>query len=114
VGQRPDDTGMASGHTDLIGLCEEIVEDVSKRMRIADTIMSPGSRRRTTNGSCCDSLPKQSGSPEGKGAVEGYFSVVLFDTRSVDNCQVSSNSGIRIILENLLVSTRGTNMARKH
>jgi hypothetical protein len=114
VGQRPNDTGTASGHTDLIGLCEEIVEDVSKRMRIADTIMSPGLRRRTTNGSCYDSLPKQSGSPEGVGADEGYFSVVLFDTRSVDNCQVSSNSGVRIILENLLVSIRETDLARKH
>jgi signal transduction histidine kinase/ActR/RegA family two-component response regulator len=114
VGRRPDDIGNASGHTDLIGLCEEIVEDVARRMRIADTIMSPGSRRRTTNGSGYLSPQEQAGSLDGEGTDEGYFSVVLFDARSVDNCQVSSNSGIRIILENLLVSTCSIYLARKY
>lgn len=114
VGRRPGEECTASGHTDLIGFCEEIVEDVSKRMRLSDTIMSPVSQRRSTNASGHDSSRRQAGvSSEGEGSDEGYFSVILFDARSVDNCQVDSNSGIRIILENLLVSIRVFGLVRK-
>jgi len=114
VGQRPGEKGTASGHTDLIGFCEEIVEDVSKRMRLSDTIMSPISRRRTTNGSGHDSSQTKPGvKSEDEETEEKYFSVILFDARSVDNRQVASNSGLRIILENLLVSIRFSNLARK-
>ena len=105
VGQRPGDTGTASGNTDLIGFCEEVVEDVSKRIRLSDTIMSPVSGRRTADGSGHGSSRRQPEvSPEGEEADDRSFSVVLFDARSVDNCQVASNSGLRSILENLLVS----------
>ena len=114
VGQRPGEKGTASGHTDLIGFCEEIVEDVSKRMRLSNTIMSPISGRRGTNGSNhTSSRGQQEASSEGEGVDEGYFSVILFDARSVDNRQVASNGGIRIILENLLVSTRVFGLARE-
>lgn len=106
VGRRPGEKGTASGHTDLIGFCEEVVEDVSKRMRLSDTIMNPISRQRTTSRSYQDSPRRQPGvGSEGEGSDDGYFSVILFDARSVDNLQVASNSGIRIILENLLVSS---------
>jgi hypothetical protein len=114
VSQRPGEKGTASGHTDLIGFCEEIVEDVSKRMRLSDTIMSPVSGRRGTNGSGhISSRGQPEARLEGEGADEGYFSVILFDARSVDNRQVSSNGGIRIILENLLVSILVLGLARK-
>ena len=114
VGQQPGEKGTASGHTDLIGLCEEIVEDVSRRMRISDTIMSPGTGRRTTNTSSHDSSGRQIGVlSDGEGAEEKYFSVIIFDARSVDNRQVTSNSGLRIILENLLVSIRAFGLAWK-
>lgn len=99
---------------DLIGFCEEIVADVSKRMRLSDTIMSPISRRRATNESGHDlSQIKPGVHPEDEGAEEKYFSVILFDARSVDNRQVASNSGLRIILENLLVSIWSSNLAWK-
>jgi signal transduction histidine kinase len=114
VSQRPGEKGTASGHTDLIGFCEEIVEDVSKRMRLSDTIMSPVSGRRGTNGSGhISSRGQPEARLEGEGADEGYFSVILFDARSVDNRQVSSNGRIRIILENLLVSILVFGLARK-
>jgi signal transduction histidine kinase/CheY-like chemotaxis protein len=113
VGRRSGDAGTASGHTDLIDLCEEIVEDVSKRMRISDTMMSPGSRRRVTSGNAFDSPQKQGVNSEGDEVHERYFSIILFDARSMDNCQVSRNSGIRIILENLLVSIRTIHLAHK-
>jgi signal transduction histidine kinase len=115
VGQGPGERGTASGHTDLIGFCEEIVEDVSKRMRLSDTIMSPGLRRRGTNGSGDVSSRRQpETSSESEGTDEGYFSVILFDARSVDNRQVSNNGGIRIILENLLVSMFEVGLAQKN
>ena len=83
-------------------------------MRLSDTIMSPISRRRTTNGSGHDSSQTKPGvKSEDEETEEKYFSVILFDARSVDNRQVASNSGLRIILENLLVSIRFSNLARK-
>ncbi|GAB7332418.1 hypothetical protein MBLNU13_g04227t1 [Cladosporium sp. NU13] len=73
VGRRPGEEGTVSGHTDLIGFCEEMVEDVSKRMQLSDTIMSPGLRRRTTNESYVDSARAQpEASSESEGADEGY------------------------------------------
>jgi hypothetical protein len=116
VSQRPGEKGTASGHTDLIGLSEEIVEDVSKRMRLSDTIMiiGPVSGRRGTNGrGHISSRGQPEVCLEGEGVDEGYSSVILFDARSVDNCQVSSNGGIRIILENLSASIFVFGLARK-
>jgi signal transduction histidine kinase len=114
VGQGLGEEGTASGYTDLISFCEEIVEDVSKRMRLSDTIMSPGVRRRGTNGSGdFSSRRQQETSSETETADEGYFSVILFDARSVDNRQVSSNGGMRIILENLLVSILEVDSAQR-
>jgi hypothetical protein len=114
VSQRPGEKGTASGHIDLIGFCEEIVEDVSKRMRLSNTITSRTSGRRGTNGSGhVSSRGQPEASSEGEDADEGYFSVILFDARSVDNRQVASNGGIRIILENLLVSIRVLGLAHE-
>jgi signal transduction histidine kinase len=103
--RRPGGKGTASGHIDLIGFCEEIVEDVSKRMRLSNMITSPTSERRGTNGSGYVSSRGQPEASQGdEDADEGCFSVILFDARSVDNRQVSSNGRVRIIFDNLLVS----------
>jgi len=107
IEQRCEGEGVVSGYTDLIGLCEEIVEDVAQKLRLSDTIMSPEAKRRSLLEPLQNPPQKLLRTiSEGQHDGDGHFSIIMFDARSVDNCQVPGNSTLRIILENLLVSVR--------
>jgi hypothetical protein len=89
-----------SGDTSLVDFCEEVLEDVAKRMRLSDTILSsPVERKADPNhqdnihddGRIVTNIPK-----------DDEFSIIIFDARSTDNCQIGETSAFRIILENVL------------
>jgi signal transduction histidine kinase/CheY-like chemotaxis protein len=99
IGPQSEHTASASGTVDLISLCEEVVEDITKRMRLLETIMSP-TRYQKIDESTWPVVPQA----PSEAADSDPFSMVLFDARSTDNLQLREGTAFGIILENLLVT----------
>lgn len=99
IGKKSREEYPTSGDTSLVDLCEEVVEDVAKRMRLSDTILSSSIERKAE-------LNQQDNIHDNGRNVannqEDDFSIIIFDAHSTDNCQIGRHSAFRIILENLL------------
>lgn len=74
-------------------LCEQIVEDVARRMRYSETILSPPVERTGFGGGQVHD--------DGHGKDDD-FSIIVFDALSPNNCIVRNPIELRTILENLL------------
>lgn len=98
IGSRLRQEADVKGHVDLIGLCEEIVEDVTTRMRVQEAIKSP-----RMDATCNDLTRFPSSQVEHRGTNGESIPMVLFDTISNDNLRLPGNTELRTILENLLV-----------
>jgi hypothetical protein len=96
IGPRSEHVAGATSSIDLVRMCEEVVEDTTRRMRLLETIMTPSGEEE---GDGQDFTPIQR--PDGS---EKYpFTIVVFDSSPIEKVQIPRNTGFRIVLENLLV-----------
>jgi signal transduction histidine kinase len=100
IGPRIEHVASAGSTVDLVRMCEEVVEDTTKRMRLLETIMSPSEQpNEEQDGVLCSDPSVQ----RKDGTEEDPFTIVVFDASPIENVQVPRNTGLRIVLENLLV-----------
>jgi signal transduction histidine kinase len=100
TGPRVEHIAGAASTVDLVRMCEEVVEDTTKRMRLLETIMSPSEQQDQEQ----DDMPR----PElpvrrADGTENDPFTIVVFDASPIESVQIPRNTGFRIVLENLLV-----------
>jgi hypothetical protein len=100
IGPRVEHIADETSTVDLVRMCEEVVEDTTKRMRLLETIMSPSEQQdQEQDGMSCPELPVQ----RADGTRKDPFTIVVFDASPIESIQIPRNTGFRIILENLLV-----------
>jgi hypothetical protein len=100
IGPRVEHIAGAASTVDLVRMCEEVVEDTTKRMRLLETIMSASEQQdQEQDGMSCPELPVQ----RADGTEKDPFTIVAFDASPIESVQVPRNTGFRIVLENLLV-----------
>lgn len=100
IGPRIEHIAGAASTVDLVRMCEEVVEDTTKRMRLFETIMSPPEQpNEEQDGVLCSESPVQ----QADGTEKDPFTIVVFDASPIENVQVPRDTGLRIVLENLLV-----------
>ena len=87
-------------HIDLVRMCEEVVEETTKRIRLLETIMSPSEQMEQGEKHVTYTKPS---SQRVDGTGKDLFTIVVFDASPIERIQVPRNTGFRIILENLLV-----------
>jgi signal transduction histidine kinase len=102
IGPRIDYIAGAATTVDLVRMCEEVVEETTKRMRLLETIMSPSEEE--------DQDQDQDGAPRSEvsagridAAEKDPFTIVVFDASPIEGVQIPRNTGFRVVLENLLV-----------
>lgn len=95
IGQSSAKEDIKHGDTSLVDLCEQIVEDVARRMRYSETILSPSIERKGFWGG-------QDGVHDDGHGKDDDFSIIVFDAHSSDNFTVRNHTELRTILENLL------------
>lgn len=95
IGPREEYVAGAASSVDLVRMCEEVVEDTTKRMRLLETIMSPSGEERDAY----DGKPVE----RANGSEKHPFTIVVFDSSPIERVQIPRNTGFRIVLENLLV-----------
>jgi len=105
IGPRAEHVASAEISVDLVRMCEEIVEDTTKRMRLLETIMTPSGQEahnkdRKENGL---ELSAESPAKRADGSDKHPFTIVVFDSSPIEKVQIPRNTGFRIVLENLLV-----------
>jgi len=96
LGPRSEHVAGATSSIDLVRMCEEVVEDTTRRMRLLETIMTPSGEEE---GDGQDSTPIQ----RRDGSEKHPFTIVVFDSSPIEKVQIPRNTGFRIVLENLLV-----------
>jgi signal transduction histidine kinase len=100
IGPRIEHVAGAASTVDLVRMCEEVVEDTTRRMRLLETILSPSERQNDKqDGVLCPDAPVQRADVTEKDP----FTIVVFDASPIESVQVPRNTGLRIVLENLLV-----------
>jgi signal transduction histidine kinase len=100
TGPRVEHTAGAASTVDLVRMCEEVVEDTTKRMRLLETIMSPSEQQdQDQDDMSRPKLPVR----RADGTEEDPFTIVVFDASPIESVQIPRNTGFRIVLENLLV-----------
>jgi hypothetical protein len=100
IGPRIEHVAGAASTVDLVRMCEEVVEDTTKRMRLLETIMSPSEQQdEGQDGVLCPDLLVQ----RAHGIEKDPFTIVVFDVSPIESVQVPRNTGLRVVLENLLV-----------
>jgi hypothetical protein len=100
TGPRVEHTAGAASTVDLVRMCEEVVEDTTKRMRLLETIMSPSEQQdQEQDDMSRPKLPVR----RADGTEEDPFTIVVFDASPIESVQIPRNTGFRIVLENLLV-----------
>lgn len=95
IGPRTERIVSVASSVDLVRMCEEVVEDTTKRMRLLETIMTPS--ERDDDGQDGKSVQR------GDGSEKHPFTIVAFDSVPIESVQIPRNTGFRIALENLLV-----------
>jgi hypothetical protein len=95
IGPRVDHIAGTTASVDLVRMCEEVVEDTTKRMRLLETIMTPSEQEK-------DGKDDTSGR-RADGSDKHPFTIVVFDSSPIEKVQLPRNTGFRIVLENLLV-----------
>jgi signal transduction histidine kinase len=103
IGPRSEHVAGAASPVDLIRMCEEVVEETTKRIRLLETIMSPleQNEQKRDDVSTSDHADQQTDQSE-----KDPFTIVVFDASPIERIPVPRNTGFRVILENLLVSLR--------
>lgn len=100
IAPRVEHLAGAMSTVDLVRMCEEVVEDTTKRMRLFETIMSPSEQKeREQDGMSCPELPAQLAD----GTEKDPFTIVVFDASPIESVPIPRTTGFRIVLENLLV-----------
>lgn len=99
IGPRMEHIADAASTVDLVRMCEEVVEDTTKRMRLLETIMSTEQQDHEQDGTSYPQLEEQ----RTDGTDKNPFTIVLFDASPIESVEVPRLTGFRIILENLLV-----------
>jgi hypothetical protein len=85
---------------DLVRLCEGVVKDTTRRMRLLETIMSPSEQQdQEQDGMSCPELPVQ----RADGIKKVPFTIVVFDASPTESVKVPRNTSFRTVLEDLLV-----------
>jgi signal transduction histidine kinase len=100
IGPRVEHVAGAASSVDLVRMCEEVVEDTTKRMRLLETIMTP-SEEEGHEPEDSEQDGEQARSVDG--SERHPFTIVVFDASPIDRVQIPRNTGFRIVLENLLV-----------
>jgi hypothetical protein len=100
IGPRLEHVAGAASPVDLVRMCEEVVEETTKRIRLLETIMSPLEQTEQP-GDRISYRERPSQRVDGPG--KDLFTIVVFDASPIDRIQVPRNTGFRVILENLLV-----------
>jgi signal transduction histidine kinase len=100
IGPRVEHVAGAASSVDLVRMCEEVVEDTTKRMRLLETIMTP-SEEEGHEPEDSEQDGEQARSVDG--SQRHPFTIVVFDASPIDRVQIPRNTGFRIVLENLLV-----------
>lgn len=100
IGPRPEHIAGTASPVDLVRMCEEVVEETTKRTRLLETIMSPVDEKEQEKG---DVLHTELPYPQADATEKDPFTIVVFDASPIERVQVPRNTGLRIILENLLV-----------
>jgi hypothetical protein len=115
IGPRVEHIAGAASSVDLVRMCEEVVEDTTKRMRLLETIMTPSEEEGHGSEDPEQEDPeqedpeqedhKQDGVParRANGSEKHPFTIVVFDASPIERVQIPRNTGFRIVLENLLV-----------
>lgn len=98
IGPRREHIAGVASPVDLVRMCEEVVEETTKRIRLLETIMSPGEQKVPEE----DTVWRAS-FPQAHDTDKDPFTIVIFDASPIERVQVPRNTGLRIILENLLV-----------
>lgn len=103
IGPRTEHIAGAASPVDLVRMCEEVVEDTTKRMRLLETIMSPSEKEE--DGNCELARNERPGHPVQwpNDTEKDPFTIVVFDSSPIECVQLPRNTGFRIVLENLLV-----------
>lgn len=100
IGPRMEHIAGATSAVDLVRMCEEVVEDTTKRMRLLETIMSPSEQENEELDVVpCSSLQVK----RADGTEKDPFTIVVFDASPIESVPIPRNTGFRTILENLLV-----------
>jgi signal transduction histidine kinase len=100
IGPRIDHIAGAATTVDLVRMCEEVVEETTKRMRLLETIMTPSEEEDQAQ----DGAPRSKVSTQRVEATEkDPFTIVIFDASPIEGVQIPRNTGFRVVLENLLV-----------
>jgi hypothetical protein len=102
IGPRLEYVAGAASPVDLVRMCEEVVEETTKRIRLLETIMSPSASEGSKQGED-HVLYTESPSQHVDGPEKDPFTIVVFDASPIERVHVPRNTGFRIILENLLV-----------
>lgn len=100
IGPRLEHVAGAASPVDLVRMCEEVVEETTKRIRLLETIMSPSEQTEQGEKHVMYTKPP---SQHVDGTGKDLFTIVVFDASPIEKIQVPRNTGFRIILENLLV-----------
>jgi hypothetical protein len=110
IGPRVEHIAGAASSVDLVRMCEEVVEDTTKRMRLLETIMTPSEEEGHGSEDPEQEDPeqedhKQDGVParRANGSEKHPFTIVVFDASPIERVQIPRNTGFRIVFENLLV-----------
>jgi hypothetical protein len=110
IGPRVEHIAGSASSVDLVRMCEEVVEDTTKRMRLLETMMTPsGQEEHEQEDHGQDDHGQddheQEGTPARRadGSEKHPFTIVVFDSSPIDRVQIPRNTGFRIVLENLLV-----------
>lgn len=101
IGPRTEHIAGPASTVDLVRMCEEVVEDTTKRMRLLETIMSPSGQQQQQqqdDKACSNSQAQQADADD-----NDQFTIVMFDSMPIESVTIPRNTGFRIILENLLV-----------
>lgn len=100
IGPRSEHVAGAASPVDLIRMCEEVVEETTKRIRLLETIMSPIERTEQEKDEKSNS---ELSCQEVNGIEKDPLTIVVFDASPIERVQVPRNTGLRVIIENLLV-----------
>jgi signal transduction histidine kinase len=100
IGPRREHVAGAASPVDLVRMCEEVVEETTKRIRLLETIMLPSDQTEKEEDHVLypEPLNQHVDGPE-----KDPFTIVVFDASPIERVHVPRNTGFRVILENLLV-----------
>lgn len=103
IGPRLEHVAGAASPVDLVRMCEEVVEETNRRIRLLETIMSPLEQTEQTEQPEDHISYRECPSQRADGPGKDIFTIVVSDASPIERIQVPRNTGFRVILENLLV-----------